>query len=94
MLYNFMDLDIKLCIVISIWRKVEYCGFYYFRLDLADIIQYFATIIVRKMAPILYVWGGKLFSKQNKAVSAIFLYQKKNQASLVEAIVTQNYLLD
>ena len=27
MLYNFMDLDIKLCIVVSTWREVEHCRF-------------------------------------------------------------------
>ncbi len=28
MLYNFMDLNIRLCIVVSTWRKVEHYRFF------------------------------------------------------------------
>ena len=45
MLYNFIDLYFKLCIVVSTWGEVEHCRFCYSGLGLAGIVQYSATIV-------------------------------------------------
>lgn len=56
-----MDLNIRLCIVVSTWRKVEHYRFCCSGSGPAGIVQYSATIKIRYPAsrpiPLTYVWG-------------------------------------